>query len=92
MDKENKMKKIFLNEQTIRMQKLAGINESSDIFNGQYEVDNETYEKMDSLVNRQDYINFINSATKIMSTLSKEGGFEAKQAFYYLYTRLTANV
>jgi hypothetical protein len=85
-----------LNEQFIRMQKIAGvINENQinedDIFNNQYSVSNETYGNMDGLVNENDYDNFIQSATNIMTTLT-DGGFEAKEIFYYLYTRLTAEV
>jgi len=63
----------------------------NDIFNNQYSVSNETYGKMDNLVNENDYDNFIKSATNIMTTLT-DGGFEAKEIFYYLYTRLTAEV
>jgi phage portal protein BeeE len=85
-----------LNEQFIRMQKIAGvINENQinedDIFNNQYSVSNEAYKRMDGLVNENDYDNFIQSATNIMTTLTDDG-FEAKEIFYYLYTRLTAEV
>jgi hypothetical protein len=85
-----------LNEQFIRMQKIAGvINENQinedDIFNNQYSVSNETYGKMDNLVNENDYDNFIQSATNIMTTLT-DNDFEPKDVFYYLYTRLTAEV
>jgi hypothetical protein len=85
-----------LNEQFIRMQKIAGvINENQinedDIFNGQYSIGNEAYDRMDGLVNKNDYDNFIQSATNIMTTLTNDG-FEAKEIFYYLYTRLTAEV
>ena len=92
---EEKMKPI-LNEQLARMQKLAGIitenqiNED-DIFNDQYSVSDEAYKRMDGLVNENDYNNFIRSATNIMTTLTNDG-FEAKEIFYYLYTRLTAEV
>jgi hypothetical protein len=85
-----------LNEQFIRMQKIAGvINENQinedDIFNNQYSVSNEAYKRMDGLVNENDYDNFIKSATNIMTTLTDDG-FEPKEIFYYLYTRLTAEV
>jgi hypothetical protein len=76
-----------------KMQRLAGIkiNEADDIFNNQHSVSDENYKKMDSLVNKDDYNNFINSATNIMSDLTNEG-IEVKDIFYYLYTRLTAEV
>jgi hypothetical protein len=76
-----------------RMQRLAGIkiNEADDIFNNQHSVSDENYKRMDGLVNRNDYNNFIDSATNIMSDLTDEG-FEVKDIFYYLYTRLTAEV
>ncbi len=75
------------------MQRLAGIkiNEADDIFNNQHSVSDENYKKMDGLVNRDDYNNFINSATNIMRDLTNEG-IEVKDIFYYLYTRLTAEV
>jgi hypothetical protein len=88
------MKKLILDEQALRMQKLAGINESDDIFNNQYEVDEETYTRMDDLIqrNKKDSFNkFLDSAEAIMSEL-RGSDFEAKQAFYYLYTRLTSNI
>jgi hypothetical protein len=66
------------------------INED-DIFNNQYSISDEAYERMDGLVNENDYDNFIRSATNIMTTLTDDG-FEAKEIFYYLYTRLTAEV
>jgi hypothetical protein len=56
-----------------------------------YHVSDETYFRMDSLVSQNDYTNFIESARKIMHELSNEG-FDAKEIFYYLYTRLTAEV
>lgn len=85
-----------LNEQFIRMQKIAGvINENQinedDIFKGQYSIGNEAYDRMDGLVNENDYDNFIRSATNIMNTLTSDG-FEPKEVFYYLYTRLTVEV
>ena len=85
-----------LNEQFTRMQKIEGvINENQinedDIFNGQYSIGNEAYDRMDGLVNENDYDNFIRSATNIMNTLTDDG-FEPKEVFYYLYTRLTVEV
>jgi hypothetical protein len=54
-------------------------------------VNDETYEKMNNLINDDDYDNFINSATKIMKSLM-DNGFEVKDIFHYLQTRLTAEV
>jgi len=70
--------------------KTLQINED-DIFNGQYSIGNEAYDRMDGLVNENDYDNFIRSATNIMNTLTDDG-FEPKEVFYYLYTRLTVEV
>jgi hypothetical protein len=93
-----------MNKEFLKMQKIAGlitenqakeastsIKEADDIFNNQYSVSDEAYERMEGLVNTNDYNNFIQSATNIMSTLTDEG-FEVKDVFYYLYTRLTAEV
>ena len=73
------------------MQNVAENLNEDDIFNNTYKVDEETYTRMDSSVNPSDYDDFIDSATKIMSDLTDEG-FEVKDVFYYLYTRLTAEV
>jgi hypothetical protein len=70
--------------------KTLQINED-DIFKGQYSIGNEAYDRMDGLVNENDYDNFIRSATNIMNTLTSDG-FEPKEVFYYLYTRLTVEV
>ena len=70
--------------------KTLQINED-DIFNDQYSISNEAYGQMDGLVNENDYDNFIKSATNIMTTLTSND-FEPKEVFYYLYTRLTAEV
>jgi hypothetical protein len=70
--------------------KTLQINED-DIFNGQYSIGNEAYDRMDGLVNENDYDNFIRSATNIMTTLT-DNDFEPKDVFYYLYTRLTVEV
>jgi len=55
------------------------------------EVSEESYERMNNLVSQDDYKNFIDSATNIMNDLTKDG-FKVKEAFYYLYTRLTAEI
>jgi predicted DNA-binding ArsR family transcriptional regulator len=67
------------------------LNEEDDIFDGSYKVSEEAYERMDNLVNQPDYMNFINSADKIMRNLVSEG-FEVKDIYYYLYTRLLADI
>ena len=87
------MKKLNLNEEFIKMQKVAGlITESNDdIFNNQYSVSDENYEKMDNLVNKNDLDKFMTSAASIMKSLTDEG-FEVKDIFYYLYTRLTSEI
>jgi hypothetical protein len=86
-----------MTQEQLRMQMLAGV-----ITEGEYKaklneddmsnsVDDKTYESMDSLVNDDDYDDFINSATKIMKSLM-DNGFEVKDIFHYLQTRLTADV
>ena len=70
---------------------FQSLNEADDIFDGTYEVSDEAYKKMDDLVNQPDYMSFINSASKIMEDLVNEG-FEVKDIYYYLYTRLLADV
>jgi regulator of replication initiation timing len=86
-----------MTKEQLRMQMLSGI-----ITENQYKlklteddmsdsVNDETYEKMNSLVDDNDYDNFINSATNIMKNLMDEG-FEVKDIFHYLQTRLTAEV
>ena len=86
-----------MTQEQLRMQMLAGV-----ITEGEYKaklneddmsnsVDDKTYESMDSLVNDDDYDDFINSATKIMKSLM-DNGFEVKDIFHYLQTRLTAEV
>ena len=72
------------------VKKNYSLNEN-DIFDGSYNISDENYERMENLVNQSDYNNFINSATNIMTTLTDDG-FEVKDVFYYLYTRLTAEV
>ena len=63
----------------------------NDILNNTYEVNDEAYQRMEDLVNQKDLSNFISSASSIMKTLSDDG-FETKDIFYYLYTRLISNV
>jgi hypothetical protein len=55
------------------------------------DVSEEAYQRMNDNVSETDYNNFIDSATNIMRDLTKEG-FEVVDVFYYLYTRLTAEV
>jgi|688.fasta_scaffold129752_5 hypothetical protein len=55
------------------------------------DVSEEAYQRMNDNVSETDYNNFIDSATNIMRDLTKEG-FEVQDVFYYLYTRLTAEV
>jgi hypothetical protein len=86
-----------MNKEQLRMQMLSGI-----ITESQYKaklneddmpnpVSDETYEEMNNLINDDDYDNFINSATNIMKSLM-DNGFEVKDIFHYLQTRLTAEV
>ena len=63
----------------------------NDILNNNYEVNDEAYQRMEDLVNQKDLSNFVSSASSIMKTLSNNG-FETKDIFYYLYTRLISNV
>jgi hypothetical protein len=72
-----------------RMQQLAGV-----INENQHSVSDETYGEMDNLIYtdyKDDYDNFISSATNIMDTLVKNN-FKVEDIFDYLYTRLTAEV
>ena len=83
---------MLVRTQVVGQQQVAeNLEEADDIFNGTYEVSDEMYERMDSLVNQSDYMNFINSAEKIMTNLVDEG-FEVKDIYYYLYTRLLADI
>jgi hypothetical protein len=81
----------------VRNQVLGGqavaesLNEEDDIFDESYKVSDEAYTRMDNLVGQSDYMNFINSADKIMRDLVSEG-FEVKDIYYYLYTRLLADI
>ena len=55
------------------------------------DLSEKAYQRMNDNVSETDYNNFIDSATNIMRDLTKEG-FEVVDVFYYLYTRLTAEV
>jgi len=77
----------------VRNQVLGGkgdINEN-EIFNNQYSISDEAYERMNGLVNQHEYYKFINSAAEIMRDLTDDG-FETKDVYYYLYTRLLADI
>lgn len=60
-------------------------------YNFSHTVSDEAYRRMDGLVSQPEYFNFISSAAKIMDDLTNEG-FETKDVYYYLFTRLTADV
>ena len=83
----------------IRMQQLAGIitegqaNKMMIVLNENNisEISDEMYERMEDLVNQNNLNTFISAATKIMGDLWGKG-FEAKDVFDYLYTKLTTNV
>lgn len=79
-----------LNEQQKRMQKLAGINEN-ETFSDNHTVSNEQYELMDKTVNKYAFYKFLDAAETIMGDF-EEAGFPAKDAFYWFYTKLTANI
>ena len=90
---KNKMKKQILSEEFSKMKKLAGI--TTENVSGNVEMDDETYEKIDELINpggklSADWKNFIDSATNIMDTAYNDGenGFEAKEVYDYLFTIL----
>ena len=83
----------------IRMQQLAGIitegqaNKMMIVLNENNisEISDEMYERMEDLVNQNNLNTFISAATNIMGDLWGNG-FEAKDVFDYLYTKLTTNV
>lgn len=75
----------------VRTQVLGQVSEDSLNEEENYKTSDEIYQKMNSLVSKSDYMNFIDSAIKIMEHLTEEG-FEAKDIFYWLNTRLTAEV
>ena len=71
----------------------AGLNESS-LNEEIYSVSDETYGEMDNLIYtdyKDDYDNFISSATNIMDTLMKNN-FKVEDIFDYLKSRLEAEV
>jgi hypothetical protein len=82
---------MLLRDNIIGQQNVSENLNEDDIFNDTYTVSDEAYERMNNLVSESDYDNFISSATKIMNDLTDDG-FEVKDVFYYLYTRLTAEV
>ena len=82
---------MLLRDQVLGQQNVAENLNKDDIFNNTYTVSDEAYERMNNLVSESDYDNFISSATEIMNDLTDDG-FEVKDVFYYLYTRLTAEV
>lgn len=82
---------MLVRTQVVGQQAIAESLNEDDIFNNSYSVSEKSYKRMNDLVNQSDYMNFINSATKIMEDLTNDG-FEVKDVFYYLYTRLIADV
>jgi hypothetical protein len=84
------MKKPILSEQQKRMQKLAGINEDNT-FSDNHTVSNEQYELMDKTANKYAVNDFLDAAETIMGDF-EEAGFPARDAFYWFYTKLTANI
>jgi hypothetical protein len=81
----------LIKEEISKIEKQTNTIKENDIFNGTYIVSDEAYERMNALTNRKDLLVFLNSASKIMRNLTDDG-FEAKDVFYYLYTRLIADV
>jgi len=81
---------MLVRTQVVGQQVAESLNED-DIFDGSYKVSDEAYERMNNLVSQPDYMNFIDSAEKIMRDLVREG-FEVKDIYYYLYTRLLADI
>lgn len=55
------------------------------------DVSEEAYDRMEFLVSQTDLRNFLDSASNMMRDLTDDG-FKPVEVFYYLYTRLTANV
>jgi len=72
------------------MQKLAGINEYNT-FSDNHTVSNEQYELMDKTANKYAVNDFLDAAETIMGDF-EEAGFSARDAFYWFYTKLTANI
>jgi hypothetical protein len=81
----------LIKEEISKIEKQTNIIKEDDIFNGTYTVSDEVYERMDALTNQKDLLVFLDHASKIMRNLTDDG-FEAKDIFYYLYTRLIADV
>jgi len=80
----------ILSEQQKRTQKLAGINEDNT-FSDNHTVSNEQYKLMDSYVDQRALRDFLDAAETIMGDF-EEAGFPARDAFYWFYTKLTANI
>lgn len=87
------MKKQILSEEFSKMKKLAGI--TTENVSGNVEMDDETYEKIDELINpggklSADWNNFIDSAMNMMDTAYNDGenGFEVKDVYNYLFSVL----
>ena len=80
----------MLNEQQKRMQKLAGINEN-ETFNNYHSVSEEQYELMDKTADKYALGDFLDAAETIMGDF-EEARIPAKDAFYWFYTKLTANI
>ena len=98
------MKKQILSEEFSKMKKLAGI--TTENVSGNVEMDNETYKKIDELINpggklSADWENFIDSATNMMNTVlnnnnedddDDENNIEVKEVYDYLFTILENEV
>jgi hypothetical protein len=98
------MKKQILSEEFSKMKKLAGI--TTENVSGNVEMDDETYEKIDELINpggelSEDWNNFINSATNMMNTVlnnnnedddDDENNIAVKEVYDYLFTILENEV
>ena len=98
------MKKQILSEEFSKMKKLAGI--TTENVSGNVEMDDETYVKIDELINpggklSSNYINFIKSATNMMNTVlnnnneddeDDENNIEVKEVYDYLFTILENEV
>jgi hypothetical protein len=65
------------------------INSLQNLINNR--IDDEKFNKMDDLANKEDILIMINSSERIMNDLVNQG-FEVKDIFYYLYETLIWNV
>ena len=87
------MAKQILSEEFRKMQKIAGI--TTENVSGNVKMDDETFKKINDLVNpgnkySADYINFIDSALKIMEIAYNynKNDLSLKEVFNYLFTVL----